>query len=336
MKKTIILILATAFVFPVAAQQDTISPQEIPEPDTIPEAAELPEAPETPVVPQPGDMSFNTPDKTRITVGKNEIFIVEDNGDTTRFQLGSKGMSVVEGKDGYTIDIVDMEVDNGETNGEEEDEEKEKKSSRKKKFKPHYAGFEVGLNNFMNPNYTLHTGTFMNLNTEKSWNYNINFLEYGIGLGTSYAGLVTGMGFEFSNYVFDANNSIEEIDGDIVNRPAPYPGITKSKLSMTYLTAPLLLEFQIPAGKKRIHISAGVTGGLKLGSKTKIKYQDGGRQKEVRKDDYSLAPFRYGATVRIGYRAINLFANYCFSPLFGETATPEIYPFSIGLNLVSF
>ena len=44
----------------------------------------------------------------------------------------------------------------------------------------------------------------MNLNTGKSWNHNLNFLEYGFGLGTSYVGLVTGMGFEFSNYVFDA------------------------------------------------------------------------------------------------------------------------------------
>ena len=73
-----------------------------------------------------------------------------------------------------------------------------------------------------------------------------------------------------------------------------------------------------------------------LASKTKIKYQDGGRQKEVLKDDFSLAPFRYGATVRIGYRAINLFANYYFSPLFGETAEPELHPFSVGLNLISF
>jgi hypothetical protein len=336
MKQIAILILALMTFTSVTAQNDTIPEQN---PDYYPGTEQVPERPEVevleipdmPGVPDSRDMSFDTPDKTKITVGKNEIFIIEDNGDTTKLQLGSKGLSIIEGNGGYTVNIIEMD-----------DQEKQKKEEvsvdkkKKKKFNPHYAGFEIGLNNFMDPGYSLHTGGFMDLNTAKSWNYNLNFLEYGIGLGTSYAGLVTGMGFEWSNYIFDANNSIQKEGGSIVNRPEPYSGITKSKLSMTYLNVPLLLEFQIPAGNKRIHISGGITGGVKLASKTKIKYQDGGRQKEVRKDDYSLSPFRYGATVRIGYRAINLFANYYFSPLFGETAEPEIYPFSVGLNLISF
>jgi len=319
MKKITAFVLALGILAPLSAQNDTIQAQN---PEDYSETHETPNRP---------DMSFDTPDKTRITIGKNEIFIIEDNGDTTKLQLGSKGLSIIEGNDGYSVNVIEM---NGKMKENDEPNEKKKK---KKKFKPHYAGFEIGLNNFLDPNHKLHTGDFMDLNTAKSWNYNLNFLEYGIGLGTSYAGLVTGMGFEWSNYIFDGNNSIEkEIGGNIISRPEPYNGITKSKLSMTYLNVPLLLEFQIPAGNKRIHISGGITGGVKLASKTKIKYQDGGRQKEVRKDDFSLSPFRYGATVRIGYRAINLFANYYFSPLFGETAEPELYPFSVGLNLISF
>ncbi len=319
MKKITAFVLALGLLAPLFAQNDTIPARN---PENFSEAHKTPNRP---------DMSFDTPDKTRVTVGKNEIFIIEDNGDTTKLQLGSKGLSIVEGNDGYSINVIEM---NGKKKMNDEPTEKNKK---KKKFKPHYAGFEIGLNNFLDPGYSLHTGDFMDLNTAKSWNYNLNFLEYGIGLGTSYAGLVTGMGFEWSNYIFDGNNSIEkEIGGNIISRPEPYNGIIKSKLSMTYLTVPLLLEFQIPAGNKRIHVSGGITGGVKLASKTKIKYQDGGRQKEVRKDDFSLSPFRYGATVRIGYRAINLFANYYFSPLFGETAEPELYPFSVGLNLISF
>lgn len=328
MKKLSAIILVLAIIAPAMSQQDTITAPK--SPGNVPPPAEITEAPEAPEAPE--DMSFKTPDKTEVKIGEDEIFIIEDNGDTTKFQLGSRGMSIIEGKDGYTIDIVDMDDD------KDQGVQEEKKAEKKKKFKPHYAGFEIGLNNFLNADNTLHTGTFMNLNTARSWNYNLNFLEYGIGLGTSYVGLVTGMGVEWSNYIFDGNNSIREENGDIFERPLDdvYTGITKSKLATTYLNAPLLLEFQIPAGKKRIHISAGVTGGVKIGSRTKIKYREDGRQKEVRKDDFSLAPFRYGATVRIGYRAINLFANYYFSPLFGETATPEIYPFSVGLNLISF
>lgn len=303
MKRISLLLLFFAIILQLKAQNDTISES---------------------------DILLETPDKTEVKVGKNEIFIIEDDGDTTRFQLGTKGMSIVETEDGFKIDIIEMEDD-------KKKKEKDKSRSGKTKFKPHYAGFEAGINNYLNPDYTLHSGSFMNLNTAKSWNFNLNFLEYGIGLGTSYAGLVTGLGVEWSNYVFDANNSIEEdTNGDIINRIPPYNGITSSKLAMTYLTAPLLMEFQIPAGKKRIHISGGVTGGVKLGSRTKVKYQDGGRQKDVIKDDYSLSPLRYGATVRVGYRALNIFANYYFTPLFGETDTPELNPFSVGLNIIPF
>ena len=47
-----------------------------------------------------------------------------------------------------------------------------------------------------------------------------------------------------------------------------------------------LLEFQIPAGKKRIHISGGVIGGVKLWSNTKMKYKvSGDKSKEKAKGD---------------------------------------------------
>ena len=106
---------------------------------------------------------------------------------------------------------------------------------------------------------------------------------------------------------------------------------------MTYLTAPLLLEFQIPAGKKRIHISGGVIGGVKLWSNTKMKYTIGGeKSKEKAKGDYNLAPLRWGFTARIGYRALNFYANYYMMPLFKESLGPELYPFSIGLALIPF
>lgn len=273
------------------------------------------------------DVLFETPDKTEVSFGENEVLIIEEDGDTTAVQLGSKGLSIVENEDGTSINIIDMD---------EEDKDKPEKK-KKKKFKPHYAGIELGLNNFLTSNNTIANQGFMNLNTGKSQNFNLNFIEYGFGLGTSYVGLVTGLGFEWSEYVFDGNNTIEEAaDGSIVSVPDPFENVTKSSLHTSYLTAPLLLEFQIPAGKKRIHISGGLVGGIKIGSKTKVKYQDGGKQKSVIRDDYSLSPFRYGATVRVGYRMINLYANYYFTPLFSETTTPVLQPFSIGLCLIPF
>ncbi len=331
MKRVTALFLSLFIAFAAYAQNDTIPvPEETPALEEMNEDLEglEEELQEMEGEMEESDVLFETPDKTEVSFGENEVFIIEENGDTTIVQLGDKGLSIVEGEDGTSINIIEMDDEN--------DAKPDKK--KKKKFKPHYAGFEIGMNNFLNANNTLATGSFMNLNTGKSWNYNLNFLEYGFGLGTSYVGLVTGMGLEWSSYVFDANNTIEELDnGDIINIPDPFVNVTKSSLKMGYLTAPLLLEFQIPAGKKRIHISGGVIGGIKLASKTKVKYHDGNKQKSVIRDDYSLSPFRYGATVRVGYRMINLYANYYFSPLFSETATaPELFPFSIGINLIPF
>lgn len=313
MKKFTAFILSLAFVSMVFGQADTIA---------NPTAGTKVTADE---------MEFETPNKTQVKIGQKEAFIIEDNGDTTKVKLGEKGMSIIEDEDGYKIDIIEMD--------EQKEKQEEKKQSKNKKFKPNYGGFEIGMNNFLNSDYTLHTGTFMDLNTAKSWNFNLNFLEYGIGLGTSYVGLVTGMGVNWSNYVFDSNNSIQKNDDDIIverDLSTVFSGISKSKLTTTYLSAPLLLEFQIPAGKKRIHISGGVIGEIKIGSKTKVKYNDGDKNKSNIKGDYNLSPFRYGATVRIGYRAINLFANYYFTPLFVENSGPALNPFSVGLCLIEF
>lgn len=330
MKRVTALLISLLLAITCHAQNDTIQVSEdVSELEDVQELEDIVEIEEIQEL-EDEDIVFETPYKTEISFGKNQVLIIEENGDTTKVQLGNKGISIVEGEDGTTISIIEMDE-------EVSSSEAPQKKSSKKKFKPHYAGIELGLNNYLTADNSMDNQGFMNLNTGKSWNFNLNFLEYGFELGTSYVGLVTGMGVEWSSYVFDANNTIEEdLNGNIINVATPFNNVTKSSLKMSYLTVPLLLEFQIPAGKKRVHLSAGVVGGVKMTSKTKVKYQDGGHQKSVIKDDFSLSPFRYGATVRLGYRAVNIFANYYFSPLFSETATPELYPISIGLNIIPF
>ena len=100
------------------------------------------------------------------------------------------------------------------------------------------------------------------------------------------------------------------------------------------MTVPLLMEFQIPSGKGRIHISGGVIGGLKLWSNTKITYTEGGdKSKEKNKSDFNLSPLRWGVTARVGYKEISLFANYYMTSLFKPGRGPELYPFTVGLAI---
>jgi hypothetical protein len=277
------------------------------------------------------------PGNTVVTVMPEGNVVVAENQDTTRLKVGKKGIIIIEGDKGTQInidkeDVEDVDVDLDEENAKDEDHGK---------FKPHWAGFEIGLNNYVNSNGSMsldNTMSFMDLNTSRSWNFNLNFMQYGFGLGTDKIGLVTGLGAEWNNYHFGNNNSIEkDVNGNIVARPLTFPDIQKNKLQTTYLRAPLLLEFQIPAGKKRIYLSAGPVAGVKLFSKTKIVYKENGdKQKEKHPDDYNISPLRYGFTARAGYKGLKLFANYYMTPLFEANKGPKLYPFSVGLTLADF
>jgi hypothetical protein len=338
MKQIIFIWIASLLMLPIMSQEvDTIAEvSAIPEIKEVPAVEEVPALEEAPELSPIGDTVnvmgkvevIETPETTRVTLGENEVIIVEENGDTVRVVLGSRGIRIVEGENGTEVKVMDAE----------DIPPSYRHKSKKKRFRPHYAGLEVGLNNFVTSDYSMALPpeyAFMDLNTGKSWNWNINIIDYGFGLGTDKVGIVSGLGFEFINYRFDGQNSIrkDELTGEIVEYVPDYAGnITKSKMNITYMTAPLLLEFQIPAPRKRIYISAGVVGGLKLWSNTKMKYtQNGEKSKEKAKGDYNLSPLRWGVTARVGYRALGFYANYYLTPLFKDGMGPELYPFTVGL-----
>ena len=328
MKKIIFSWITALLLIPVLAQQPE-GPEPAAEPDDV--VVPEPEIHQDTIRVMDKVEVIETPEKTRVTLGENEVLIVEENGDTVKVRLGSKGISIVEGKDGTEIKVIEM------------DEARKTPSTKKKKFRPHFAGLEIGLNNYLTPDGSLSLPPdqlYMDLNTGKSWNWNLNVIDYGFGLGTDKIGIATGLGFEFINYNFDGQNSIRKDPdtGNIIPYVPDYAGnIVKSKMNIAYVTAPLLLEFQIPAGKKRIHISGGVIGGVKMWSNTKLKYKvSGEKSKEKAKGDYNLSPLRWGFTARVGYRMINLYANYYMTPLFKENRGPELYPFSVGLALIPF
>ena len=279
--------------------------------------------------------------KTTILVGGEAQFEVDESRqDTTKIKLGKKGITIIEDEEGSpSVSWEDIdEIEQGEIDEDDDEcEDEDEKGSKSKKFKGHWSGFEMGLNSYVNDDYSMNINPeFMDLNTGKSWNFNVNFLQQDIALGTQNLGLVTGLGFETNNYHFDNGNIITEENGVIVEVPAL--GTTeKSKLQTTFLTVPLLLEFQVPAGGKKFFISGGVIGGVKLASKTKVVYfENGDKKKDKAKDDFNISALRYGFTARIGYKSLSLYGNYYPMALFenggGPVGGDNLYPFSVGLS----
>ena len=264
-------------------------------------------------------------DKTEVSIFNDKIHIVDSyDDDTTHVRIGRSNIEIIE--DGNST-RVDFHKD------KDSDFHWEKKHKR---FNGHWSGFELGFNGFYNEKY-FSDDEFMELDQPKSLEVNLNFLEYNIALQKDRGniGLITGMGFSMNNYRFDNPLTIDKEDGLIVPVSLDPEGLKKSKLYVSYLTVPLLLEFQIPVNdfSNKIFISGGVIGGVNIGSRTKIK-QDSSKTKD--KGSFHINPFKYAATARVGLGDISVYAVYNLSPLFKDDKGPELFPFSIGISLINF
>ena len=208
------------------------------------------------------------------------------------------------------------------------------KKDKHNQFKGHWEGFEFGFNGFDNPDYSMYeVKDFMSVNQGKSFELDFNFYELNIGLVKNYVGLVSGMGLSFNDYKFE--NPYTIFKGTEMTEPYPlvYDNLSKTKLSVSYLNVPLLLEFQIPVNHNegRVYINAGLEGGVKLGSHTKVKHGD---VKDKDHSGFNINSFKYDATARIGYKKIGLFARYSLTPLFKTDKGPELTPFTVGISFL--
>jgi len=271
-------------------------------------------------------------------IGKIGKVGFEEDRDTTKIRLGGKQINIIDGWHGTRIRIQKVNPWDANQDRFFMDEEKG--------FRGHWTGFEMGVNGFTDEDYSAYPSDqqdFMDLDMAKSIAVNLNFLQYDISLQKerNTIGLVTGMGLEWNNYRFDQNITLGNDDSGMI-QPISFDSdwsIKKSKLTSLYLTVPLLLEFQIPVKYKsrRVHMSAGVMGGLRIGSHTKVKYKSNGNShKDKDHDDFNLKTLRYAAHARIGYRSLNFFATYGLTDLFEKNDGPKLVPFTIGITLVSF
>ncbi|MFO7657125.1 MAG: outer membrane beta-barrel protein [Bacteroidales bacterium] len=264
-----------------------------------------------------------------ISIEMEEV-VKEEKKDTTRITIRDKNIEIIEKENGTSVEIRDA-IKN--------DDDDDKRSQKAKKFKGHWTGLELGINNFLDSDFSMSRSAennWMDLNTGRSWNVNLNFHQTSLGIIGNRFGLVTGLGIEMNNYHFDGDNSISEVNGIIVSNDLSALSLNKSKLTTTFLNVPLLLELQLGPEKrsKRFFIAGGVIGGLKLGSHTKIVYrEEGSKRKEKDRDDFNINSLRYGFTVRAGFHQAKLYAVYYPATFFEKGKGPELYPFNVGISL---
>lgn len=273
--------------------------------------------------------AVNTDTNTRIAIGK-DLISYEDNDSAVNVRVGNRGLSILESLEGPKFNFEKFK-DNDEW--DQDDNENDRAKSRNR-FKGHWSGIEFGFNNYMTSEKSTVLPDdidYMSLHSSKSSNFNINFAQLSLGL-SRHIGLVTGLGLNWNNYRFDGNNNILKGTNGIIEELDPGVMLEKSKLATIYLNLPLLLEVQIPADNSHLNIAAGPIGAVKLGSHSKMVYQDG--QKIKSNGDFSLNMLRYGATARVGFSNFQLYGTYYMTPLFQTGKGPagnDLYPFEIGV-----
>lgn len=236
-----------------------------------------------------------------------------------------------QGKVSSIIDIQDL-VKDGFNYWEEE-------------FSGHWAGIFVGLNGFANKDYSMYTdGDFGFLDNDilKSHTLQLNLFQYSKGLqaNRNTIGLVTGLGLDIQGHRLENNTTIEKnSNGTIYPQTLVFEDNQKSKLSSVYLNVPFILEFQVPFKHyaNRLYLSGGMIWSKRLSTHTKIKYRvDNQKQKLKTPDSYSIPEYKCSATIRMGYRWVNVFASYDLIPLFEKDKGPVLFPYTIGLCLLQF
>ncbi|MEO8149109.1 MAG: DUF2807 domain-containing protein [Bacteroidia bacterium] len=240
-----------------------------------------------------GDCNSSAHDTTRILFGKTTVLII-----------GNDGNYGWQSKDG----------------------------PRKAQF--HWAGVEMGFNNYLNSDnkFDVPPGYgYLDLNTGKSVFVNLNIFEYKFKLYHEYIMLGTGFGFSFRNYYFVNKDSILVADAEVVSAAPAQRSYTKNKLAVDYISIPLLLEFNTSRyNKNSFHFGGGIVFNYKIGSRVKLKYDDG---KEKIHNSFNLRPVEFDARAHIGYGELNLFATYSLQTLFKDNRGPELTPITFGITL---
>lgn len=287
---------------------------------------------------KPGNYEITPENPSRdATISQGESKESTISGDSVIVQIGDISVEVHEG-DPTKIKIGGNEL---EVNDEGEVKFKKNKDTR---FDGHWGGFEMGINGYVNKDrgFDMPTGyDFFDLRMEKSINVKLNLYEQNFNLAANKLGLTTGLGLEWNNYRFDNNNVVlEKTADDLINTyELNQKNYTKSKLVVNYLNLPLMLEYQTNRFSKMnsFHIGAGILAGVRFGSRTKLVYLENGQKKRDKDPgDYHINPFKYEAMARIGWGKLNLYANYSLNTLFKKNRGPELYPYSVGISLVSW
>ncbi|WP_436517546.1 hypothetical protein [Ekhidna sp. To15] len=240
---------------------------------------------------------------------------------------------------------VEVDVDPDEMERWDEDDWEDRKKvtyeAERVDKTTHHFNIDIGLNNWLedgsfpegNSPYSIKSfgSWYVGLNsTNRTWVGGPLFLEWGVGINWYNWKL------EDPDYIIqEGANEIE------FNLAPPAQNGQKSKLTASYINATLVPMFDFSRGRRKItsiesgglrikrysrkgfRFGVGAYAGYRIGSHTKFKFkEDGDRDKDKESDNFFLENFRYGLRAQIGWKGVELFANYDLNDVFSSNRGP--------------
>ncbi len=240
---------------------------------------------------------------------------------------------------------VEVDVDPDEMDDWDEDDWEDRKKvtyeAERVDKTTHHFNIDIGLNNWLeggsfpegNSPYTVKSfgSWYVGLNsTNRTWVGGPLFLEWGVG--------ISWYNWKLQDPDYIIEEGANEIEFNLA--PAGQNG-KKSKLTASYINVTVVPMFDFSKGRRKItsiesggirikkysrkgfRFGVGGYAGYRIGSHTKFKYrEDGDREKDKERDNFFLENFRYGIRAQIGWKGVELFANYDLNDVFSASRGP--------------
>ncbi len=212
--------------------------------------------------------------------------------------------------------------------------------------------FDLGVNNYLSE------GKFpQEVNAQhavKSWG------SWYVGINRAYTTQIAGPlalqwggGVSWYNFKFEdpSTRITKTAEGlEFSQEPNSEVHAEKSKLTVSYINLQLVPMLDFGYRRKTVVADDGATrtsrwhtdrafriglggyAGYRLGSYTKYKFElENDDKKDRNRDSYYLNNLRYGVRMQLGYRGLDLFAQYDLNDLITENRGPQLNAFSFGI-----
>lgn len=209
---------------------------------------------------------------------------------------------------------------------------KKQKQKRQYAMKSHIGGFGWGFAT-LTDGVNINNVSGVQLDLNRSYEYNYNIIEHITPLFFNYLGLSSGLGFSWRYYYLDnktflkeENNLVTVVNGDPLSR------YKYSRLSNWYLTVPLMIELQLfKSSKRKPYLAAGLNGNVRLTTSYKTKFVNSmGSTIYTKQRGMNVLPLSLDYVVQAGMGKISVYGKYSPVGIFESGKGPDVQHASIG------